>query len=83
MAKSTIWNTLAAAAALAGMSMTGAPTCAAAPSPAADGPSTGGADTQRVQTNGSTAIHTAPRGTAEIWTFGPDVPPAMVWLVAD
>lgn len=90
MGRTTNWNTLAAAAAIAGMSFFGVATAQAAPMPPAaetgieTNVTTGGANTTRSQTNGSTSLRTTPAPTAAGQRiYGPYVSPDMVWLVAD
>lgn len=87
MMRGRLWKAVTLGAAAAGMAVCGAGTAqATAPSVSAGSTQTandGGANSVRTQTKGSTAIHTSPRTTAEIWTFGPNVSPVMVWLVAD
>lgn len=74
------WNKFAVAAAVAGMSYFGVPVAQAESTTDC---TTGGANAQRTETNGSTALHTSPATTVERRQYGPQVSPNMVWLLAD
>jgi|GEM_PF-3655514 len=78
MNRTASWKSITVGAVMAAMSFAGATTAQAAPAaaPPAAAPAgvtgtttdctTGGAYAERCQTNGSTAIHTAPRPTAYV-----------------
>ncbi len=83
------WNKIAVAAAIAGMSYLGVATAQAAPQQPAgvtgttSDCSTGGANAERCETNGSTALRTSPANVGEQRVYGPFISPDMVWIVAD
>lgn len=89
MTSAALWKSLTVGATMAAFSFFGVATAQAAPPPppvqtgSVQDCTGGGANADRCETNGSTAIRTSPRTVTEQRVYGPYVSRDRIWIVAD